>query len=159
VVAGSPTPTHTIPGLRVVHLPVRPAWLGLILVGGSAGTALRAWLEATFAPATGQWPWVTFAINLGGAFLLGALLEVLAQSGRDRGWRRGMRLGLGTGLLGGFTTYSTFSVEILQLVRSDAWMVGLAYGLTSVVGGVLAAGLALRLVRRLWHHVYRRGVQ
>lgn len=128
---------------------MRPAWLGLIAVGGGLGTALRAWLEGSFATPPGQWPWVTFWINLGGAFLLGVLLESLAETGADRGWRRGVRLGVGTGLLGGFTTYSTFSVEIVERLRAGAWAIGVGYGLASVVGGLGAAWLALWVTRRL----------
>lgn len=142
------TEGHTIPGLRV-HLPVRPAWLGVIFVGGTAGTALRAWLEAWLAPPAGHWPWVTLAINVVGALALGALLEILAETGRDRGWRRGLRLGVGTGVLGGFTTYSTFSVEILQLFRAGSWLFAVMYGLVTVVGGLAAAYGAIRLVRRV----------
>lgn len=126
-----------------------PRLLGLIAVGGGVGTALRAWLEAGFAPDPGQWPWVTFWINLGGAFLLGGLLEALAETGPDNGWRRSVRLGVGTGVLGGFTTYSTFSVEIVERLRSGAWAVGVGYGIASVIGGVAAAWLAMAVVRRV----------
>ncbi len=150
---------HTIPGLRILRLPVRPAWLGIILIGGSAGTALRAWLETAYAPPTGGWPWVTFWINIAGSFLLGGLLEVLAETGPDRGWRRGVRLGLGTGLLGGFTTYSTFSVETVQLLSAGLWVAGLSYGLGSVIAGPAAAFTATRIVRRLLHRHHKAGPQ
>ena len=150
---------HTIPGLRILRLPVRPAWLGVILIGGSAGTALRAWLEAAYAPPTGAWPWVTFWINIAGSFLLGGLLEVLAETGPDRGWRRGMRLGLGTGFLGGFTTYSTFSVETVQLLSAGLWAAGLSYGLGSVILGPAAAFGATRIVRRLLHSHHGAGAR
>jgi len=139
--------SHTIPGLRLVHLPVRPAWLGVILLGGTAGTAVRAALESAFAPVPGQWPWTTFWINLGGAFLLGVLLEGLAISGRDHGWRRGLRLGLGTGMLGGFTTYSSFAVESFGLIGSSSWLIGLGYAVGSVLLGVAAAFGGVRAVR------------
>lgn len=144
---GAAPESHTIPGLRLVHLPVRPAWLGVILLGGTVGTAARAALESSFAPAPGQWPWTTFWINLAGAFLLGALLEGLAISGRDHGWRRGLRLGLGTGVLGGFTTYSTFAVESFGLIGSASWLVGLGYAVGSVLLGVGAAFVGVRAVR------------
>ncbi|MFZ0529304.1 MAG: CrcB family protein, partial [Propionicimonas sp.] len=63
-------------------------WLGLILVGGTLGTSVRAWLEGTWPAAEGAWPWTTFWINLLGSFLLGLLLEALAATGADAGWRR-----------------------------------------------------------------------
>ena len=133
----------------MLRLPVRPAWLGVILLGGTAGTALRAWIEGAFAPPIGEWPWATFGINLSGALLLGTLLELLAATGPDRGWRRGVRLGVGTGLLGGYTTYSTFSVETLQLLHAGAWLLGLGYAISSVLLGLVAAFLGGRAARRV----------
>lgn len=140
---------HTIPGLRLLRLPVRPAWLAVIGVGGTIGTGARAWLEAAYAAPAGGWPWVTFWINVGGSFLLGVLLEVLAETGRDVGWRRGLRLGLGTGLLGGFTTYSTFSVETVELFGAGALPIALGYAVGSVVTGLLAALTGTWAVRLL----------
>jgi len=151
---------RSVPGLGLVRLPVRPSWLLLIGAGGSLGTALRAALETAFAPAPGQWPWVTFWINVSGSFVLGALLPALTQTGEDQGWRRAARLGVGTGVLGGFTTYSTFSVEAVQLARAGAWPVGAGYALGSVVASVLAATAAMWGVRRLlrrWHSNPRPG--
>jgi CrcB protein len=133
----------------MLRLPVRPAWLAVILLGGTAGTALRAALEAAFPATPGQWPWTTFGINVCGALVLGVLLEVLAGTGPDRGWRRGLRLGVGTGVLGGFTTYSTFAVETLGLVRVDAWLLALGYGVGSVVLGAAVAFAGARAARRL----------
>lgn len=141
---------HTIPGLRLLRLPVRPAWLVVIGIGGTVGTAARAWLEAVFAPPPGTWPWVTFWINVGGSFVLGALLEVLAETGRDVGWRRGLRLGLGTGVLGGFTTYSTFSVETVQLLGTGALLSGFGYAIGSVTAGLGTALLGTWIVRQLF---------
>lgn len=143
-------PGHTIPGLRMLRIPVRPAWLGVIGAGGAAGTATRAWLEGLFPASAGQWPWTTFWINVSGALLLGVLLEVLAETGPDRGWRRGVRLGAGTGFMGGYTTYSSFAVETFVLVDSGAWLVGLGYAVGSVVLGLLAAFAGARVVRRLF---------
>lgn len=140
---------HTIPGLRMLRLPVRPAWLGVILLGGTVGTAVRAWLETLYTPGPGEWPWVTFWINVSGSFILAVLLEVLAETGPDRGWRRAVRLGIGTGVLGGYTTYSTFSVETVQLLRSGAWLVALGYAVGSVVLGLAVAFGGVRLVRRV----------
>ena len=79
---------------------LHPAWLALILLGATAGTAARAGLEAAFAPGAGQWPWVTFWINVLGSLALGGLLEGLSGAGPDVGVRLASS-GLGTGLLGG----------------------------------------------------------
>ncbi|MDR1430875.1 MAG: CrcB family protein [Propionibacteriaceae bacterium] len=106
--------------------------IGVILLGGALGASIRVTLSEA-------WPaWTTtLAINLAGAFLLGALLGWL---GDQPGWRHLLRLGLGTGVLGGFTTYSAFSFEIVQLLRTSA-LVGVGYALGSVLCGVAAACL------------------
>lgn len=116
-----------------------PKLLGLIFGGGVVGTAARASIEALF-PSSG-WPWATFAINLSGALVLGWLLETLARRGPDDGRRRQVRLCLGTGLLGSYTTYSTLVVEAMTV---PVWL-GFAYALASVVLGVTAAWLGGRL--------------
>lgn len=122
---------------------------GLVAVGGAVGTSARAGLETAFAPGAGSWPWTTFAINLVGSFLLGALLERLARSGPDDGWRRRVRVLVGTGVLGGFTTYSTFALEVDRLVDAGHAGLGVAYALGSVVLGVVAAGGGIRLAAAL----------
>ncbi len=94
---------------------------------------MRALIEGAL-PAGAGFPVATFAINVVGAFLLGALLEALAHHGPDTGRRRMLRLGLGTGVLGGFTTYSTLTVE--TATRTPG--VGAAYLAASVLLGVLA---------------------
>lgn len=126
----------------------RSTTAALILIGGMAGTALRASVEAWFPAAPGHWPWATFWINLAGSLLLGVLLEVLATFDDD-GWRRSVRLGVGTGFFGGFTTYSSFSVETVALLRSGEWLAGISYAVLSVGLGVTAAVLAMIAVRRL----------
>ena len=117
----------------------------LVAVGGAVGTSARAALETAFAPAPGAWPWTTFAINVVGSFVLGVLLESLVRSGPDDGWRRRARVGLGTGVLGGFTTYSTFALEVYRLVGDGHAVTGVAYALVSVVVGVVAAGAGILL--------------
>ncbi len=133
----------------MLRIPVRPAWLGVIFLGGAAGTATRAALEGAFPAAPGQWPWTTFWLNVSGALVLGILLEVLAGTGPDRGWRRGVRLGAGTGFLGGYTTYSSFALETFGLIRADAWLIAVGYALGSVVLGLVVAFLGARVVRRV----------
>lgn len=123
----------------------------LVACGSTVGTLMRAVLELAFPHGAGEWPWATFWINLAGSLILGALLEALALAGPDSGWRRVVRLGAGTGILGGFTTYSTYVLEIDVLARSGHAALGAAYALVSVVLGVAAAGLgvwAVGAVRR-----------
>lgn len=88
---------------------------------------------------------MTFAVNMVGSFLLGLLVAVLAARGDDVGPQRLVRLALGTGVLGGFTTYSTFIVEVDELVRDGHLELGAGYALGSVVLGILAAALGIVL--------------
>lgn len=123
--------------------------LGLILAGGAVGSTVRYLLETAFPPAAGHWPWTTFAINLTGAFLLGFLVFALARRGEDSGSRRRLRLVLGTGVLGGFTTYSTFALEVHGLLGGGHLWTGLGYAAGSVLAGVAAAAAGATLARWL----------
>lgn len=118
----------------------------LVAAGATAGTLLRASIELAFPHAPGEWPWATFVINVVGSFALGALIEALALSGPDTGRRRMLRLGVGTGMIGGFTTYSTFVVEIDQLAAAGAVSMSIVYALVSVVLGVVAAAIGAGVV-------------
>ena len=135
---------------------VRPATLALVAVGGAVGTTVRWSLETANPAASGGWPWTTFWINVTGALLLAALLETLAVLGPDDGWRRAARLGLGTGVLGGYTTYSTFVVETASLGRDDRFLTAFAYDVASLSLGFLAALAGTVLVSRLLRRVGRR---
>ncbi|WP_374968305.1 fluoride efflux transporter FluC [Terrabacter sp. BE26] len=146
----SPTRIDDPPRRRAPHR--HPGLLALIFVGGVLGTAARAALETASPAAPAGIPWATLAINVVGSLLLGALLELLARTGPDIGWRRGARLTLGTGVLGGFTTYSTFAVETVQRMTPDALFIGLAYAFGSIVLGVAAAALGYTGVRRVTAH-------
>jgi CrcB protein len=89
-------------------------------------------------PSPDNWPLPTLVINVTGAFALGALLEGLARRGSDAGRRRVLRLALGTGFLGAYTTYSTLALDTVHLITSSdvagaAWYTG-----TTVLGGAAA---------------------
>nr|WP_275588436.1 CrcB family protein [Microlunatus panaciterrae] len=122
--------------------------LGAVAVGGALGTATR--YLATGALATGPLGdvpqlWATLPINVLGALLLGVLLEELAGRGPDHGRRRALRLLLGTGFLGGFTTYSTLAVDTDQLLHRGLAGAAVGYGLGTLLLGAVAsmAGIAL----------------
>ena len=123
-----------------MHL--RWRYLGLVFLGGTVGTALRAALALALPPvdlASGaRLPLTTLGINLLGALLLGLLLEALGRGGLDADGRRTARVLLGTGLLGGFTTYSALATDSVVLLQGGAVEVALAY----MVGTVLFGGLA-----------------
>ncbi|MGY1748591.1 fluoride efflux transporter CrcB [Modestobacter sp. SYSU DS0511] len=112
-------------------------------LGGALG-ALARWAVAEVlpSPAAGGWPWATLLVNLAGCLLLGALLGAVFPRHPDHPWLRPF---LGTGVLGGFTTFSTFAVETVRLADGGAWATAAGYVAASVLGGVLAAVAGVRL--------------
>ena len=127
---------------RPAHL--RISFLGLALLGGIGGTAAREAISLA-VPAVNGIPVAIFAVNIGGAFLLGLLLEALARRGPDAGVPRTARILIGTGFLGGFTTYSALAADAAWLMGNGALAAGICYGLATVVLGGLAtwAGIAV----------------
>jgi len=116
---------------------------GLVLVaaGGALGAAARHLVSQAALRWLGPaWPWGTLAANLAGALLMGALVGWLAARG-DGG--RELRLFLGVGLLGGFTTFSAFSLEAAMMIeRRDFTAAGLyAGGSVALCVAALFAGL------------------
>jgi CrcB protein len=138
----------------------RPSLIALVVLGGALGTALRNAIETTFPAGSDGFPWATLAINLSGAFVLGALLELLTLLGPDQGTRRAIRIGVGTGLLGGYTTYSTFIVETVTLSENGHLPASVLYDTVSLLAGFAAAYLATLLthpvVDRLDHQTGHR---
>jgi len=120
----------------------------LVFVGGALGTAARALLEAAYGSSAGAWPWTTWGINVLGSFLLGVLAGALTGRGGS-GLARQVRWSLGTGLVGGFTTYSTFVLEVHQLTTAGHAATAAGYTAASLVLGVAAAALGLTAGRRL----------
>lgn len=115
----------------------------VVAAGGALGASAR-WLIADAAPvAAGTFPVTTLVVNVVGAFLLGAL--VAAVAGRGRWWLRPL---LGTGVLGGFTTFSTFAVETDRLLAGGEAITATAYVAASLVLGVFAALAGEEAVRR-----------
>ena len=125
------------------------ASLALVAAGGCAGTLVRAALERAWPASPGHLPVTTLALNVVGALALGLLLGALGE-GRPR-----LRLALGTGVLGGLTTHSTFILESHRLLTSGGDgghpVLGAAYLVGSMVAGLVAAGLGLWLAGRLRH--------
>jgi CrcB protein len=109
-----------------------------VAVGGAAGTLLRYGI-AEWLASDQLFPVATFVVNLTGSFVLGALLTLLALRGDDSGRRREARLLLGTGVLGGYTTYSALAVETDHLLRTDHAALALTYALATVLVGLVAA--------------------
>ncbi|MCW2697547.1 MAG: Camphor resistance CrcB protein [Modestobacter sp.] len=113
-------------------------------VGGAVG-ALGRWGLGTVLPSpAGTWPTATLTVNLTGCLLIGVLLAVLPARAPAHRWLRPF---LATGVLGGWTTYSTFAVDVVHLAEAGAWGAAAGYVVASVVGGVLAVAAGLTLTR------------
>lgn len=120
--------------------------LGAIFLGGAAGAVLRAGLVEAFGDGAPSWPWVTFAVNVVGAFLLGYFITRLQERLPLSTYRRPL---LGTGFCGALTTFSTMQVELLRMLDTDRYAMAAAYALGSVLAGFLGIHLASAMVRRL----------
>lgn len=134
---------HPRSSLSPARIPVRHVLL--VFVGGFFGTGARAAIAQAVPPVAGV-PLAILGINVAGSFLLGLLLEGLARIGPDSSRLREIRLLLGTGVLGGFTTYSAFMTGTLSL-WADAPVIAVAYAVGSLTLGLAAAALGLRLGR------------
>lgn len=128
---------------RPVH--ARPIALAAVGIGALIGTPCRYLVGLWFPHAEGGWPATTFAINIVGAFLLGVVLEGLSRLGPDTRWRRHVRLLVGTGILGSFTTYSALAVDTDLLLRGHHWWPAVSYAVGTVLAGLVAtaAGIAI----------------
>ena len=121
-----------------------PLLITVVAVGGAVGTIGR-YAVAQVVPATHHVPWATFLVNVVGAFLLGLLLERLLSSGTQTPRHQLARLGLGTGLLGGFTTYSALALEVHDLAAGGHPAVAAGYALGTVAAGLVACAVGVLL--------------
>jgi CrcB protein len=133
---------------RPVHL--RARYLLLVALGGAIGTGIREAFALTFPARQGGFPVTIFLINIVGAFVLGALLEALSRRGPDEGRRRTLRLLIGTGVLGGFTTYSSFATDTASLTQT-ALGTAFLYAAVTLVVGFAASGAGIALAAALHH--------
>lgn len=131
---------------------LNPRLVALVAVGGMVGTTGRHLVSSTL-PGGGGWPTATLVENVVGSFLLGALLEALLRHGAESRRGRWVRLGLGTGVLGGFTTFSSLAIELERLLRDGAVITAASYALASLVGGLTACLLGVVVAAR--HHTWR----
>lgn len=116
----------------------------VVALAGAAGTAARYGLDVAFARDAHHIPWVTFAINVGGSFLLGAAVAVL-----DAHPHPTLRPVITIGLVGAFTTFSTLSLETYRLLDRGHLALGAAYSAGSFAAGLLAVTLGVATGRVL----------
>jgi CrcB protein len=120
-------------------------FLGIALAGG-VGAAARLVLDGvarSLIPV--RWPVGTLLINVSGSLLLGVVTGLALTGALDDSWR----LVLGTGALGGFTTFSTASVEAARMLLERRWAAGLGYGLGMWAAALAAAAAGLALTQAI----------
>ncbi|HEY7224872.1 MAG TPA: CrcB family protein [Micromonosporaceae bacterium] len=128
--------------------------LSVISAGGSLGASARYLLGVAVPTPASGFPWTTLAINVGGCLLIGALMVLVTHV-----WvrRRLVRPFLGVGVLGGFTTFSTYIVEIQRLLDVGAAGRALAYLAGTLGAAIVATWVGLVVTRAVLRLALRRG--
>ena len=128
-------------------LPFRANALNTLLVflGAGLGGVLRHGVNLAAVRLGSSFPWGTLGINILGSVLMGVVTGWMAL----RGGPPQARLFVATGILGGFTTFSTFSLEAFNLMERGDWIAALIYVLVSVLAGIGGLALALIVMRQV----------
>ena len=118
----------------------------LVALGGGLGAASRFGVSLAVPARADAWPWATFGINLVGSLLIGMLAGWLSSRG-DAGepWR----LFLGVGVLGGFTTFSAYSLETMRMIERNDCVGASTYSIGSVIAGLVAVAIGLAMAKRV----------
>ncbi|TKD51292.1 fluoride efflux transporter FluC [Sphingomonas baiyangensis] len=116
-----------------------------VMAGGAIGAAARYAVNlAALAWFGAGYPWATLLVNVAGGLAMGVLAGLLACVGAGG---ETLRLFIGVGVLGGFTTFSAFSLELVTLAERGLWIAAAGYALASVLGAALALAAGLALAR------------
>ena len=133
---------------RQAHDALRSRWdvLAVIGVGGAAGAAARYGVSQAWPHSAGGFPWATFTINVTGCLLLGLLMVFVVDVWPSSRYVRPL---LGVGVLGGYTTFSTYALETRDLLVAGHQQVAAAYLVASLAGGLTAVWLGIVAARLL----------
>jgi CrcB protein len=121
----------------------------LVAAGGAVGSVARYLVGVGALRAFGSgWPYGTFTVNIVGGFLMGCLASWLAHRGAasSEPWR----VLLGVGVMGGFTTFSSFSLETALMIQKRAYLQAFSYSAASVLLSVAALFAGLLIARRIF---------
>lgn len=120
------------------------AVVGVVAAGGAVGALARYALTVPFPVQPGQVPWATVTANITGCFLIGVLMVLITEV-----WtaHRLLRPFLGAGVLGGYTTFSTYAVEVRGLLADGHAALALGYLLGTVLAALTAVGAGLWITR------------
>ena len=141
-----------------VPIRIRPSFVGLVVLGGALGAAAR-FVLVQLAPSWETLSAGTVAVNLLGPFMLGVLLQSLAE-GEETDGRRTVRLLVGTGFLGAFTSYAQLAVDVVVVAGNGLVLLAGVYAAATIASGAavtwlgiyLAAHRRLFMLRRLFLH-------
>lgn len=118
----------------------------LVMIGGALGAGIRYQIGRAFLALLGPgFPWGTWFINLTGGLFMGLLAGTLARHTPASG--ESWRLLVGVGVLGGYTTFSTFSLEAATMIQRGDWAMAMLYVTSSAVGAILLLFAGLWLAR------------
>jgi CrcB protein len=115
-----------------------------IAAGGALGTLARYGVDRAVAVSTEGFPWSTFAVNVAGSFLLGVILTLVTERWAPTRYVRPFAV---IGFCGGFTTFSTFTVEAVRRTQDGHPAVAVIYLFASLVAGMAAVGLGVLVAR------------
>jgi CrcB protein len=133
------------PRLRAVPSPRSPLILAAVAVGGIVGALGRYGIARAVRWDGIGFPWATFLTNVIGCIAIGLLVVGLVEREGAAPWERPL---LVTGLLGGFTTYSTFALEVRDLIAVHRGSLALLYVAATLLCGIAAVALARAIVLR-----------
>lgn len=120
--------------------------LPVIALGGMIGALLRHLAGSTWPTPEGGVPWVTWGVNVSGCLLIGMLMVLVTEVG---GAHSLLRPFLGVGLIGGFTTFSTYSVEVNALLLDGQVALALGYLLGTAASALVAVGIGVVFARSM----------
>ena len=113
-----------------------------VMAGGALGAALRYLISLAFV-GRGGFPYATLAVNLIGGFAMGVLAALVLRGVASEG----LRLFVGVGILGGFTTFSAFSLESFQMIERGQVALAGSYAVASVIGSITALAVGYAVAR------------
>jgi CrcB protein len=129
-----------------VTTPPHAAVLVAVAAGGVLGALARYGAQRAWPAGRGDFPWTVLCVNLAGCALIGVLMVLVTER---RPVSPLLRPLLGTGVLGGFTTFSTYSVDLQRLLADGRAAQAFGYGAGTLIGAVLAVAVTTAATRRL----------
>jgi len=121
-------------------------WLAVAL-GGAMGAMARFGISTYLLPVLpGRFPWSTLLVNVLGSFMIGVLYVIIVEKAL---WSHQWRILLMTGFLGALTTFSTFSIESVNLIQRSQFLLAMSYAGATVVACIAASATGLWLTNRI----------